>query len=341
MEDPRQCVEEPWLIELQRGLEKLRAGEFDPAEAHFARAHRWAPTRPEVCYALGRERLRRGDAEAAESLLTTAWSCDPTLTSCAAALARCIGLGRGDFAEAHRVLDDATARHPESSSLVVVRAELLVEQGRAGEAKEAARAALSKLEDHDATARRAASCALSRAHNLEGTRFAEHGELSRALFCFKAACDLDPEWSAPLANMGAALAKLGQPGRARSYYERALGLDPECTVAHANLGKLYLEQGNARKARRHLAEAVELSPANASAWVELASACIAAGNRNDAEDCLWQAIDLDPEHIHAHSRLADLLARDGRYLEAARLAERAQMIDAKQAQALLGSDANE
>ncbi len=76
MEDSPQPLPEAWQLELRRGLNSLRAGEFERAESHFLRAHRWAPKIPEVCYALGRERLRHGDVEQAEELLRTAWEGD-------------------------------------------------------------------------------------------------------------------------------------------------------------------------------------------------------------------------------------------------------------------------
>jgi tetratricopeptide (TPR) repeat protein len=330
MEDTRQCFEEPWLIELRRGLEKLRAGDFGQAETHFSRAHRLAPTRPEICFALGRERLRRGDVDGAENLLRIAWERDPDLLSSAAALARCLGLHRARFAEAHAILDDATRRHPDSPTPFVVRAELLVEQHRAREAMEAANAALARSAD-DELACGAARAALARAHNLEGARYAAHADLHRALFSFKTAADLDPEWASPLVNIGAALGRLGNGARAIEHYQRALAIDPGCSTAHANLGKAYLEQGHTDRAVRHLGQAVELAPTDADGWVDLANAYRASDAREDAEDCLRQALNLDPQHVPACCRLADLLARDGRYVEAAALAEKAQRIDAARA----------
>lgn len=336
MEDSRQCMDEPWLIELRRGLDKLRAGEFGSAEAHFARAHRWAPGRPEVCFALGREKLRRGDVDGAEGLLRAAWQADPDLVSSAAALARCLGLNRAKFPEAHAILDDASRRHPDSATLLVVRAEILVEQRRGREALEAAHAALTRAGD-DSLAIEAARAAMARAHNLEGTRLVEHGEIHRAMFSFKTAAGLDPHWAAPLVNIGAALSALGKRARAIEHYERALDCDPDCAAAHSNLGKALLTQRQIERAVHHLGRAVELAPTDAAIWVDLAAGCLATDDRENAEDCLRQAIDLDPMHIVAHCRLADLLARDGRYLEAARLAETAQQIDPDRAERLLSA----
>ncbi len=326
MEDSRQSVQEPWLVELRRGLEKLHAGEFGLAEAHFSRAHRWAPTRPEVCLALGRERLRRGDAAAAEPLLRIACEQAPDLISAAATLARCLGLHEARFADAHAVLDAALERHPESATLQVIRAELLIEAGDAAAAIAAASAAVA-WSSEDALAHDAARCALARGHNLAGTRLADAGELHQALFSFKKATDLDPEWASPWVNRGAVFHKLGKRSRAAEHYARALSIEPGSATAHANLGKLHLEQGSIERAVHHYSEAVELLPTDPDLWVGLAAASVAAGACEDAEDYLRQAIDLDGRHLLAHCRLAELLARDGRYVEAATLAERAQRID--------------
>src|SRR5262245_46260920 len=100
-------VSEAWRLDLERGMESLAAGEPHRAEAHFARAYRRAPDRPEVLFALGRERLREGRLEEAEPLLRGAWQKSPRLASAATALARCLGLGLGRLADAYQVIDEA------------------------------------------------------------------------------------------------------------------------------------------------------------------------------------------------------------------------------------------
>jgi tetratricopeptide (TPR) repeat protein len=347
---------EPWRSELRRGLERLRDGEFAAAEAHFSRAHRLAPDHAEACFALGRERLRCGDLDQAESLLREAWRRDPSLLSAAAFLARCLGLERGDLDGARDVLREARARHGDVAPLCVVEAELYLEEHRADEARAAAELALADEHGGDG-AREAARALLARVHNQEGIERASNGDAEAALFTFRRAAELDPEWSAPLCNLGAAFEIVGRAERAQSSYERALAVDPDNATARFNLARLlrqrgqvgaalallergwggshgvveptelvalraeiYIEDGEVERATALLGQAVASAPGHPGGWVDLAGGWQAAGDRERAEDCLRIALELDPGHVGAKLRLADLLVRDGRYIEAGQLA---------------------
>jgi tetratricopeptide (TPR) repeat protein len=276
---------EAWRVEMRRGLRRLRAGEYARAEAHFARAHRWAPDRPEVLGALGRERLRQGDVTEAARLLEAAWRADPSLISVAGAWARCLGVHLGRPDDARAVLDEAAAR--DDSLLLLVRAEIEVEAGRAEAARTAAEQALAAAADPGE--RSAAAAALARAHNLAGIELCAAGEVEAALFLFKRAADADPLWSGPHVNLGAAFARLDRRDRAIASYRRALELDADNPTAHQGLALLLRATGDGSGAERHLRRVIDLRPR-------------------------------DREALRA---LADLLARDGRYLEAAVFAERA------------------
>jgi len=343
---------EAWRVEMRRGLRRLRAGEFARAEVHFARAHRWAPDRPEVLAALGRERLRQGDVAEAARLLEAAWRGDPTLISVAAAWARCLGVHLARPDDARTVLDQAGGDH--DPLLLLVRAEVEVEAGHAAAAMAAAEAAMAAA-DSDGE-RASATAALARAHNLAGMQRAAAGELEAALFVFRRAAALDPGWSGPHVNMGAAFARLGRRDRARAAYRQAIALDPGNPVAHYDLGLLLAGDGDPGEAAAALAIACELDPdldaagaalagcaaarpdaviaaltarverrpERAAAWVDLATAFAATNDPGGAEPCLRRALELDPAHRGALRRLADLLVRDSRYLEAAVLAQAAQ-----------------
>ncbi|HTE51600.1 MAG TPA: tetratricopeptide repeat protein [Kofleriaceae bacterium] len=348
---------EPWRGELRRGLERLRDGDFAAAEAHFTRAHRLAPHRAEACFALGRERLRRGDLDQAEALLREAWTRDPSLLSAGAFLARCLGLERGDQAGAREILSEAYARHGRVAPLCVVEAELFLDDGQAEEARAAAEEALAD-EDAGDGAREAARALLARVHNQDGIARASNGDAEAALFRFRRAAELDPEWSAPLCNLGAAFEIVGRLERAQSSYERALAVDPDNPTTRFNLARLlrqrgmvsaalallerdpaedtelvglraeiYIEAGEIEHATALLAEAVASAPDQPGGWVDLAGGWHAAGDRERAEDCLRIALELDPGHVGAKLRLADLLVRDGRYIEAGQLACSAQAAD--------------
>jgi protein O-GlcNAc transferase len=345
---------ETWQSALRRGLEHQREGRFDEAEACFALAHRLEPERPEVCYALGRARLRSGAIAEAERLLRAAWERDRTLVSAAGTLARCLGLHAGRFDQAYAVLDEAAHLHAAVALLGVVRSELLLAEDRLEEARAAADAALRA--DGSESEREAARVALARVANREGILCAERGQTDRALFLFRRAAHLDASWSSPHVNLGAVLVRMSMAERAAAAFDRALALDPENPTAYENRGLLRKEQGDLEGARSDLAHAVRLAPQARSAalalaavlraldepraaaavlteaiehaaddvalWCELGVALADAGDRDGAEACWRRILQFVPDHPGACRHLASLLVRDGRLHEAAMLAQR-------------------
>lgn len=321
MENAPQTLPAAWQRELHRGLERLRAGEYGLAEAHFARAYKWAPDRPEICCALGRERLRRGDYAEAEELLRRAWTGDPTLVSAAATLARCMGVQRGRHSDAHAVLDQAVAHHGPLAILAVVRSELFLDEGRITDAKAAAECALADC-DEGSTEFFAARAALARVCNHEGIDLADDSEHHRAVFAFKRAIDLDPTWSSPHVNMGAAFLAMKQRSSARRAFDRAVSIDPSNPVAHYNLGLVLQRAGDKVSAAQAFERAIDLDDGNPDPWVHLGAIFAADGDRDSAEASWRRALEIDPNHPRACRFLADLLVRDSRYLEAAVFVER-------------------
>lgn len=341
---------------LQRGLEHLRAGELDLAGLCFERAHRLNPDCPEICYALGRERMRQGQAEIAEGFLRTAWEGDHSLISAAGTLARCLGLSLGRFDEAHAVLDEAAGIHGERAPLQVVRGELFVEQGLVEQARQCAEAALASA-DSSSLMHSAANAILARVYNSDGLAAADRDDRERALFLFKRAADLDPGWSSPHVNMGVIFVAMGKRERALRAYRQAVAIEPHCAVAQLDYGLLlrdlgdldgacealeravecepsapaalaalaqtYLDAGATGDATELLERAVESDPSDTSLWTLLGVVLASAGDLGDAEACWRRAIDLEPDNREACARLADLLARQARFQEAAILAERA------------------
>ena len=367
-------------MDLARGLRCLAAGQLDQAEEHFARAHRRAPDQPEVLFALGRERLRKGRVDEAEPLLRGAWDRDRTLGAAAAGLARCLGVAGDQHAASHAILDEAMVDpvHAAEPGLHVVRGEIYLEEERVAEARAAFEEAERRLAGsrRDAPVTRSAVAAgLARVYNLDGIELGRASRTEEALFAFKRAADLDPEWSGPVVNMGVAFAQLGRAARARSCYERALAADPENPVARFNLANLtrdggdlaraeadyeavleldaeypgaraaladvLLRRGEAARAVAHLERLATEHPDDAGVWFQLGVAHDQGGDPGAAERSLRRALALDQDHVPACCRLAALLTRDGRYLEAAALARRAHELDPARAQSYLGSRPSE
>jgi Flp pilus assembly protein TadD len=348
-----------WQVHLRKGVRSLEAGNHDRAARHFAAAYKLAPERPEVCLALGREYLRRGQLGQAEPLLRRAWERGPT-PAAGAALARLLGVGKGELKPARAVLHEALRRHPAHPLLLVVQGELELEDERFEAARDAFEHA--RTQGADPTAVRAG---LARTYNAEGIACGDQSADDRAIFAFKHACDLDPTWSGPHVNLGVAFTRLGRRRRARVCYERAIAIEPDNPVAFFNLANLLRDLGDLGGAVECYERVLDLSPEypglnaalagtladqgrypraidlyrealddegdSASLWGDLGLSLIASGDEDEGERCLRRAIELDPKSFCACCNLAALLVCQGREAEAARYAARAKAIDPERA----------
>jgi tetratricopeptide (TPR) repeat protein len=290
-------TESTWLEELRKGLDSSSKGGFDDALACFERARALAPDRPETACALGRERMRRGDFEAARELLQSAWEAGHSLVTAGTSLARCVGLYLGDFEEAHQVLDQVDEHKGVQPATRIVRAELLLEDGRHEEAAILTESLLPARPQSapPKSVARSATLLMSRVENERGLCAVAQGGYERAIFAFKRAGDLDPLWAAPQSNLGASFEQLGRLRRAEKSYRQACTLDPNYARAWHNLGKLYQKQSDPRSldclARGYMADPARL---------ELAVDYAAALRRIDAPDQAREVL-----HDHAEE-LGDL-----------------------------------
>jgi Flp pilus assembly protein TadD len=352
------AVRSLWRAELARGRELDRVGNDEGARAAFARAHAMAPTEPEPAWALARHEQRRGRRAEAERLYRLALEARPDWPLAAVPLARLVA-ARGQptpvlaIAEARRILAPAQAAEPRHLLLIVVEAELLVEERRGDEARRLLLLAKARGADDPMV-----DVALARAENLCGIALASGGRNDEAAFAFKRACDLDRHWAPPRANLGVLWQRLGKRRQAAEQYQLALAIDPGHGLAHFNLGLLWRERGDLDGAARALAAALAADPPHADARVELAItlsargeharaitlfeeelrlvgptpklhtnlgvACLLAGENARAEAAFVAALALDDDYVPALRNLAHLYGSAGRLVEAAALLSRAQ-----------------
>jgi Flp pilus assembly protein TadD len=347
-----------WRAELTRGLMLARNDDAEGARAAFARAHALAPDEAQPAYSLARAEQRRGRDLEAERLLRVALAARPDWPLAAIALARLLAERAqpnlpAALTEARRVLAPAQARHPRHPLLQLVEAQLLIDEERVDES----RALLERIGaggHASPTLQRRCREQLARVENLTGIGLSRDGHDDAALFAFKRACDLDPGWAAPRANLGALWQRLNKPHKAREQYERALAIDAAHPLAHFNLGLLLRERGDLDGAAQAFAAAVTADPPHPEARVQLAMtlsdrgehrraillfeeelrhgrsnaatiythlgvACAHAGEPTRAEAALRQALALDGNHAPALRNLAALYAAAGRWIDAAAL----------------------
>lgn len=310
-----------WRAELARGRERDLVGDIRGAADAFARAHALAPDEPEPAFALARIEERRGRPRDAERYYRVALAARPDWPLAAVPLARLV-VARARptvaaaIAEARRILAAPRAAHPDHVLLAVVEAELLVEEERAEEAKALLVATRTPASP------RVVDLALARAENRIGMTLASAGRSDEAAFAFKRACDLDPSWAPPHANLGALWQRLDRPRAALEQYRQALAIDPTHALAHFNLGTLLRARGDLDGAARAFAAA--MGAGHAGARAELALLEAERGDDARAIELLEEELRLGHPSAAMLRNLAKLYARSGRLVEAAALMHEAQ-----------------
>ncbi len=302
-----------WERELAQGESALSDMDYATASIYLAKAFARNPDHPQICAVFGRIKMMLGEVEDAEALLRRGWRKAPANRQAASDLACLLGTVLGRTKEALRVIEEATSVQGRSTGLEVLRAELLLDENCDAQARLAAQAALRCAKTTDDTQN--ANRAMARVVNQEGITVSEYGHYDRALFLFHQAAKLDPSWSCPHVNMGAAFAGLDKYIPAKRCYEKALLLDPHNPTAHYNLGLWLREHGDTTLAVSEFEQAVAGDPDNADAWVQL-GICLAIRDVAKAEECWRTAISLDPKHSDARHHIADLLTREARFSEA-------------------------
>lgn len=181
------------------------------------------------------------------------------------------------------------------------------------------------------------------AHNNLAGALMDRGAIDEAIFHYRKAIELKPDYQFANYNLGAALVQKGEldeavqrlnwvlrdnPNDARAYftlanalskqgnqndaiayYGRALRLVPDFPDAHTNLANLMLERGNISGAIEHYREALRLQPNNPQAHYNLAVGLVRNGESETAIPELRAALQLDPNYPDATPLLQDLLSR--------------------------------
>jgi len=154
------------------------------------------------------------------------------------------------------------------------------------------------------------------AHNNLGVAFDEAGKRQEAIYHYRAALEIHPEYDSALVNLGAALAAVGKSDEAVVFYRQAIRKNPMSAHAHINLGVALAAAGNKQEAIRHYYEAIKIDPNLAEAHYNLGNLFAAERKNSEAESCYRQAVRTNPGHSKAYYNLAEVLLKSGKINEA-------------------------
>jgi tetratricopeptide (TPR) repeat protein len=160
-------------------------------------------------------------------------------------------------------------------------------------------------------------------------------DIDRSVAAYRNLTERNPRDRGAWLDLGIALEEAGRPGEARDTYLKAINVDPQYAAAHLRLGSLFGEEGQRDRALQAFAEAERLYK-TAGRQEGITEALLKRGSLHDslvelaeARAALEQARDLSAvtgnmfQNVRARLHLSSVLASEGRFTEATRLASEA------------------
>ena len=152
----------------------------------------------------------------------------------------------------------------------------------------------------------------------QGLKLKADGRAEEALSSFTRAIELHPDYLQALAERGNLRAARRELAKAAEDFERALKVNAHYEPALRGAGYCKLEGREFEQAAGYFERAVVVEPSNASTHLLLGVANLELGRREQARRSLRRALEIDPKRaVRAHIHLANLLALEHRYEEAA------------------------
>ncbi|MGD9244134.1 MAG: tetratricopeptide repeat protein [Desulfobacterales bacterium] len=154
-----------------------------------------------------------------------------------------------------------------------------------------------------------------KAQNNLGTAYAQV-DIDKAVFHFKEALKIKPDYATALYNLGTSILKKGNYDEAVLYFNKAIKIDPQRTGSRLNLANVLFEQGRHDEAISHYNEIIKTDSENADARMNLANVLYIQGKCDEAISQYKELIKTDPENADVHSNLAYVLSIQGKLDEA-------------------------
>lgn len=145
-------------------------------------------------------------------------------------------------------------------------------------------------------------------HNWMGLIHEWRKEIPEAEREFKLAIELDPEYTATMANLGALYGRLGRLEEAIAILSRAVDKERDNLEAWVNLGAAYGRLGRAQEAIDALETARGLGASTTTLYNALALAYLQARQRDKALEYLRESLKIDPDQPDARE-LLDAVSR--------------------------------
>lgn len=163
---------------------------------------------------------------------------------------------------------------------------------------------------------------LAAVHLTLGVIRAGTGHPEQAVVDLQRALEVEPLNGDALRELAGAYEMQGHLAQAEETYRRALTLRPDCWSVYNNLGRFYFRQGRYADAEAQFTQVLALTPDNAQGYSSLGGVYVLQGRWRQAHEMFARSLEIKPTYF-AYANLGTLYFQEERFLDAARMFERA------------------
>ena len=166
------------------------------------------------------------------------------------------------------------------------------------------------------------------AYNNLGSAY-ESIDLDKAIFYYKAALKIRPNFATAFYNLGNAFLEKGNIDKAIHYYLNALKIKPNYTAALNNIGEALTKKGDYDKANYYFKKALKTDPTGPDTCMNFANALFLQAKPDIAVSLYKKILQTDSENADVQYNLAYVLSSQKKYNEAIRHYNKTLSIDPK------------
>ena len=166
------------------------------------------------------------------------------------------------------------------------------------------------------------------AYNNLGSAY-EPIDLDKAIFYYKAALKIRPNYATAFYNLGNVFLEKGNIDKAIYHYLKALDIKPNYTAALNNLGEALTKKGDYDKANYYFKRALKTDPTGSETCMNFANALFLQAKPDIAVSLYKKILQTDSENANVHYNLAYVLSSQKKYNEGIRHYNETLRIDPK------------
>lgn len=270
---------------------------FEQAETHLLKAAELLPSNASVCRNIGVLYRKYGQFGKADQYYQKAISLDPGdyLNYFNRSL---LFRNTGRFEEAIAILEEARRIAPNEGRIGNQMASIYLKMGKVAEAE---RAYLQSIQLEPGNA--------EYIYNY-GTLLKDNALYHKAIMCFRAAIERQPQIAMAYSSLGFLLYYQGNgvedKEEAEKLYLRSVAIDPQHSTCHNHLGVVYLNRKEYGKALEYFHKCIKTDSSYLIGYTNLANAYAGLQDFDQAEYYCREALKIDPMAVEAYRVLAEI-----------------------------------